>query len=212
MPFISQLLRRNRMEKLTSAETYAIIGKYLHINTSTPMKPNSPRAQKIFEKAYAENTDALFRFAYYRVSDREQALDIVGDAFVRFWETLSREEVKEPRAFLFKVTRNLIIDWYRKKKSIPVQDFGETAGPAENAEKFMDMFAGDLAGADVLSEARLVIEKIRTLEPIYRETLYFRFVEELSPKEISEITGEHTNLISVRVNRGLKLLKAALRI
>ena len=76
----------------------------------------------------------------------------------------------------------------------------------------MDMFAGNLAGADVLLEARLVIEKIRTLEPIYREALYFRFVEELSPKEISEITGEPTNLISVRVNRGLKLLKAALRI
>jgi RNA polymerase sigma-70 factor (ECF subfamily) len=174
------------------------------------MKPHLQKAQIIFEKAYAENTDALFRFAYYRVSDREQALDIVGDAFVRFWEVLAKEEVAEPRAFLFKITRNLIIDWYRKKKSIQVQDFGEAAG--EEAENFMDMFAGNLPGVDVLLEAKMIIEKIRTLDPIYREAVYFRYVEELSPKEISEITGEPTNLISVRINRGLKLLKAALRV
>lgn len=176
------------------------------------MKANLPQLQKIFEKAYGENSDALFRFAYYRVSDREQAMDIVGDAFVRFWESLSKEEVQEPRAFLFKVTRNLIIDWYRKKKSIAVPDFSEGAPEENGRENFMDMFAGDLPGAEVLSEAQMIIEKIRTLEPIYREALYLRYVEELNPKEIAAITGESTNLISVRVNRGLKLLKAALRV
>ncbi|MDP9249654.1 MAG: sigma-70 family RNA polymerase sigma factor [bacterium] len=176
------------------------------------MKAKLPQLEKIFEKTYSENADALFRFAYYRVSDRDQAMDIVGDAFVRLWEALGREEVKEPRALLFKVTRNLIIDWYRKKKSIAVQDFGEEAKEGGGQENFMDMFAGNLAGAESLSEAQMVIEKIRTLEPIYREALYLRYVEELSPKEISAITGESANLVSVRVNRGLKLLKAALRI
>jgi len=191
---------------------YVIIGKYLGINTSASMKANLPKPEKVFEKAYGENADALFRFAYYRVSDREQAMDIVEDAFVRFWETLAKEEVKESRAFLFKVTRHLIIDWYRKKKSVAIQDFGEGAVEEGEWENFMDMFAGNIAGAEILSEAQMVIEKIRTLEPIYREALYLRYVEELNPKEISEITGESTNLISVRVNRGLKLLKAALRI
>ena len=180
---------------------YVIIGKYLGINTSASMKANLPKPEKVFEKAYGENADALFRFAYYRVSDREQAM-----------ETLAKEEVKESRAFLFKVTRHLIIDWYRKKKSVAIQDFGEGAVEEGEWENFMDMFAGNIAGAEILSEAQMVIEKIRTLEPIYREALYLRYVEELNPKEISEITGESTNLISVRVNRGLKLLKAALRI
>lgn len=176
------------------------------------MKPSLKNSGEIFEKAYGEYADALFRFAYYRVSDREQAMDITEDAFVRFWEALSRGEVKEPRAFLFKVIRNLIIDWYRKKKSIPLQDFGQPKHEGEEGENFMDMFAGNIAGADILSEARIIIEKIQALEPIYREALYLRYVEELSPKEISEITGEDTNLISVRVNRGLKLLKAAFKI
>jgi RNA polymerase sigma-70 factor, ECF subfamily len=187
-------------------------GKYSNGSTSTPMKPHLKQAQKIFENSYAENTDALFRFVYYRVSDREQALDIVGDAFVRFWEALSKGEVREPRAFLFKVTRNLIIDWYRKKKSVPVQDFGEAAREEGVREIFMDMFASGMPSAEIDLEAKMVIDKIRSLDPIYREALYLRYVEELNPKEIAEITGESTNLISVRVNRGLKLLKAALRI
>jgi RNA polymerase sigma-70 factor (ECF subfamily) len=166
--------------------------------------------QKIFEKAYAENTDALFRFVLYRVSDKEQAVDIVEDTYVHFWQTLKKGEVKEPRALLYRIARNLVIDWYRKKKSVPMQMF-----PSENSEEgeiYMDMFAGDLVGVDQILEAKMAIEKIASLEPIYREAVYLRFVEELTPKEIAEILGISTNVISVRINRGINLLKTKLHI
>jgi RNA polymerase sigma-70 factor (ECF subfamily) len=167
--------------------------------------------KKIFEKAYAEHTDALFRFVLYRVSDKEQALDIIADTFLRFWQTLQKEKVDEPKALLYKIAKNLVIDWYKKKKSIPMQTFaGEKSG--EEEEIYMDMFKGDLIGVDLMLEAKMAIEKISSLEPIYREAVYLRFVEELSPKEIAEILGESTNVISVRINRGLHLLKSKLRI
>ena len=165
--------------------------------------------KRLFEKTYAENVDPLFRFTLYRVSDKEQAMDIVEDAYMRLWETLLREDVAEPRALLYRITRNLIIDWYKKKKSIPTQSF--SSGDDENGrEVYMDMFEGDVAGAEIMSEARIAIEKIKQLEPIYREVVYLRFVEELGPKEIAEIIGESANVISVRINRGLKILKSQL--
>jgi len=37
--------------------------------------------------------------------------------------------------------------------------------------------------------------------------IHYRFVQELSPKEIAEITGESQNVISVRIHRALKELK-----
>jgi RNA polymerase sigma-70 factor (ECF subfamily) len=166
--------------------------------------------QKIFEKAYAENTDGLFRFVLYRVSDKEQAMDIVADTYVRFWQTLLKEEVKEPRALLYRIARNLVIDWYKKKKSIPMQTFSE--GEKDRPEVYMDMFEGNIIGVDLLLEAEMVKKAIATLEPIYREAVYLRFVEELSPKEIAAILGESTNVISVRINRGVALLKAKLHI
>lgn len=170
----------------------------------------NPHLTKIFEKAYAENTDGLFRFVLYRVSDKEQAIDIVEDAYLRFWQTLQKEKVDQPRALLYQIARHLVIDWYRKKKSLPLQSFpGEGAN---NTEVYLDMFAGNIVGVDVALEAKMAIEKIMSLEPIYREAIYLRFVEELTPKEIAAILGESPNTISVRINRGLRLLKAKLHI
>ena len=166
--------------------------------------------QKIFERAYAENTDALFRFVLYRVSDKEQAIDIIEDAYLRFWETLRKEKVGKPRALLYKIARNLIIDWYKKKKSITIPTLVDEN--SENSQIYLDMFEGNLIGVDVVLEAKLAIEKIASLESIYREVVYLRYVEELTPKEIAEILGESTNVISVRINRGLRLLKSALHV
>ncbi|MFZ2150338.1 MAG: RNA polymerase sigma factor [Minisyncoccia bacterium] len=164
--------------------------------------------EKIFEKAYADNTDGLFRFVLYRVSDKEQAMDIVADTYLRFWQTLQKEKVDEPRALLYRIARHLVIDWYRKKKSLPLQSFpGENS---EDKELYLDMFDGNVVGVDVLLEAKMAKEKIASLEPIYREAIYLRFVEELTPKEIAVILGESANTISVRINRGLRILKSKL--
>ncbi|HEY4513099.1 MAG TPA: RNA polymerase sigma factor [Candidatus Paceibacterota bacterium] len=170
---------------------------------------NSP-LEKIFEKAYAEYIDALFRFVLYRVSNKEHAIDIVEDTYMRFWQTLQREEVGEPRALLYKIARNLVIDWYKKKKSIPVQTFPGEA--TEDPGIYMDMFEGNLLGVDVELEAKMAKDMIATLEPIYREAVYLRFVEELTPKEIADIIGESTNVVSVRINRGLRILKSKLHV
>ena len=167
--------------------------------------------EKIFQKSYTENTDGLFRFALYRVSDREKAIDIVEDAYLRFWQSLQKEKVDEPRALLYKITRNLVIDWYKKKKSVAVSTF-EGENYKDIGEVYMDMFAGNIVGPEVETEAKMVIEKIASLEPIYREAVYLRFVEELSPKEIAQIIGESPNTVSVRINRGIEQLKLKLHI
>jgi RNA polymerase sigma-70 factor (ECF subfamily) len=169
-----------------------------------------PEIEKTFENIYAENTDALFRFVLYRVSDKEQAVDIVEDSYVRFWQTLQKEEVNEPRALLYKIARNLVIDWYKKKKSIPLQSHpGETS---ENEGVYLDMFEGNIIGAEIALEAKMAKDVIASLEPIYREVIYLRFVEELTPREIAQIVGESTNVISVRIHRGLIQLKSKLHI
>ncbi len=42
-----------------------------------------------FEKIYEKESDAVFRFCLFRVSDREQALDITQETFLRLWQSLS---------------------------------------------------------------------------------------------------------------------------
>ena len=72
-----------------------------------------------FQKIYETESDAIFRFCLTRVSNRDQALDITQETFLRLWKTLNQDEkVLNNRAFLFTIAHRLIIDWYRKKKSL----------------------------------------------------------------------------------------------
>lgn len=157
-----------------------------------------------FEAIYEDESDAIFRFCLLRVSNREQALDITQETFLRLWQSLQQDkEILNNKAFLFTITRRLIIDYYRKKKSIPFKDMAyedEEAGydPADEIET--DKLINGVEG-------RYLLNKINELTQSYREPLYLRFVEDLSPPEIGEILGVSANVASVRINRGLEELR-----
>lgn len=74
--------------------------------------------EREFTQAYEEHADALFRHCYFRVSNRERALELTQEAFMKTWDSVAQgKEINNYRAFLFRVLNNLIIDEYRKKKS-----------------------------------------------------------------------------------------------
>ena len=86
---------------------------------------NSTKKEQEFKAIYEESSDMIFRFCVVRVSDREQALDIVQETYMRLWKTMQNgESVDNIKAFLFTVAHRLIIDWYRKKLKIPIELFG----------------------------------------------------------------------------------------
>lgn len=157
-----------------------------------------------FETLYADQSDALFRFCALRVSDRHQALDIVQETFLRLWQTLQQgKKVENGRAFLFTVAHRLIIDWYRKKKSMSL-------------DRIMNRTDGthyDIADESVIgkveigAEGRYLVEKLNELPESYRLAMYLRFVEELSPMEIGAVLGISANAASVRVRRGILELR-----
>ena len=52
---------------------------------------------------------------------------------------------------------------------------------------------------------------IKNLPETYSEILFMRYVEELGVSEIAAITGKSVNVISVRINRGIKRLKEIIK-
>ena len=56
-------------------------------------------------------------------------------------------------------------------------------------------------------EGRYLLSKINEISETNREPVYLRFVENLSPIEISGILDVSANVISVRINRGLEELR-----
>jgi RNA polymerase sigma-70 factor (ECF subfamily) len=158
-----------------------------------------------FEVIYENESDIIFRFCLVRVSNREQALDITQETFLRLWKSLLEgKEILNNKAFLFTVAHRLIIDWYRKKKSLSLDNImynekEDGYDPIDEKTTIDNILFG--------AEGRYLLDKINLLNSSYRHPVYLRFVEDLSPGEIGDILGISANAASVRINRGLIELK-----
>jgi len=164
-----------------------------------------------FREAFERHADELLRHASLRLSDRDRALELTQECFLKAFQYVMRgEEVREMRAFLFRTLRNLIIDEYRRSKSTSLDAMQEDdeGGMIESMiprdetsalEAAMDRFDGARA-----------ISRIGELPDLYREVLTLRYVEDLSISEIAETIDESENVVSVRLHRGLKKMRALL--
>lgn len=167
-------------------------------------------AQKVFQEAYEEHADVLFRHCYFRVSNRERALEITQDTFMKTWDAVVKgTEIQNYRAFLFRVLNNLIIDEYRKKKSTSLEALLEEE--TVNEGQFEDLRTGGLEEEveriDLSFKSEELEKALLQLPDTYRRVVVMRYIDELQPKEIADVLGESENVISVRIHRGIKKLR-----
>lgn len=154
-----------------------------------------------FLKAFDDYADALFRHCFFRVSDRDTAKDLVQDTFTRAWDHARDEkEVRDYRAFLYRIANNLITDFYRKKKAVSLEELGD--------KEKNTLFYDERGAREVEDDARRVLREIKKLPEEYQKVVTMRYVDELSPKEIAMILDESENAVSVRIHRGVEKLRA----
>ena len=159
-----------------------------------------------FLEAFEEYGDALFRHAFLRISDRERAVDVVHDTYTKVWSYVREgHQIESFRPFLYKVLNNLIIDEYRKKKEASLDALMEQEGVDEGS--FDDLSESNVDSLAATIDGKKAFELLDRLPDEYREVIVLRFIDELGPKEISELIEETENTVSVRIHRGLKMLR-----
>ena len=159
-----------------------------------------------FLAAFTEYNDALFRHATLRISDRDKAIDLVHDTFTKVWTYIrGGHDVENFRPFLYKVLNNLIIDEYRKQKEASLDALLERDGVDEGS--FPELSESSVEALAATIDGKQAMNLIATLPDVYREVLILRFVDGLGPREMSTLIEESENVISVRIHRGLKLLR-----
>lgn len=153
---------------------------------------------------YEEYADAIFRLCYAKTGSRDEAKDMAQEVFVRVWERLGKnsKEIENLRAFLFTVARNLIKDYYKKKKPVLERDLPEGAMEGIAVSEMQE----------TLSETRIALEALHALSDPYREALTMHLVEGLPIGEVARLLGERPNTISVRVKRGLEKVRQTLQL
>jgi RNA polymerase sigma-70 factor (ECF subfamily) len=171
-------------------------------NTTDSVEDHETR----FLKAFEEYNDALFRHAFMRISNREKAIDLVHDTYTKVWSYVrDGYNIEAFRPFLYKVLNNLIIDEYRKKKELSLDALLAQEGVDEGS--FEDLTESSVEQMAATIDGRKAFELLEELPDQYKEVILLRFVDQLGPNEISELIEESQNVISVRLHRGLKLLR-----
>jgi RNA polymerase sigma-70 factor (ECF subfamily) len=142
------------------------------------------------------------------VSDAE---DMAQEAFVKAWKSLARvDAARSFRTWLMRITRNVAIDWLRRRKTTPFTDLEDDEG--RNA--VADALADDADLPDVALDRKDAVAAVRAaiaaLPPQQREVLLLRHDGELSFAEIGEALGEPLNTVKSRYRRAVLELKKRL--
>lgn len=154
-----------------------------------------------FMEYYEKYSDDIFRFCMVKTSNRSQSLDITQDTFMKFWEYLIKgSDIDNERPLLYRIANNLIIDYYRKKKDILVEDFSEGSYNDylhdDQREKMENILDGEHA-----------ISLLHKLPDSIQEIITLRFIHGFSIKEIALTVEKEPKTVSVYLHRGLKKLR-----
>lgn len=135
-----------------------------------------------------------------KFTNHEKASEIVQESFLELMRVedpakLSGKEL----AWLFRVSRNRALDRIKKEKPMsqikPGQDFPfESDNPEESLDRDQQK-----------SQAT---QMLQSLTPVQKEVIRLKFQEDLSYKEIAEITGHSVNHVGVILHEAIKKLRA----
>lgn len=70
-----------------------------------------------FKSIFENHFDAVRNYIYYRCGDKELATDIAQDSFLKLWEKSDKFTMTNPKALLFKISSDIFISKYRRKKT-----------------------------------------------------------------------------------------------
>lgn len=149
----------------------------------------------------------IFGFIYSKISDRDISNDIFQDTFIKVIRTLKSEAYNEEGKFLpwvMRIAHNLIIDHFRRSKKMPM--FRET----EEFSIFSIMSDNSLTIENKIIQDQVEIDLrklINELPADQKEVLIMRMYQDLSFKEISELTGVSINTALGRMRYAIMNLR-----
>lgn len=149
----------------------------------------------------------IYGFIYSKISDRDISNDIFQDTFIKVIKTLKSNSYNEEGKFLpwvMRISHNLIIDHYRRTKKMPL--FRET----EDFSIFSVMTDDSISIENKLISDQIELDLKKLIEELpidQKEVLVMRMYQDMSFKEISEITGVSINTSLGRMRYALLNLR-----
>ena len=149
----------------------------------------------------------IYGFIYSKVTDRDIADDIFQDTFIKVIKTLKSNSYNEEGKFLpwvMRISHNLIVDHFRRNKKMPMyretEEFSIFSIMTDNSPNIENRIITEQVESDL---QRLIEE----LPDDQKEVLQMRIYQDLSFKEIADLTGVSINTALGRMRYALMNLR-----
>jgi RNA polymerase sigma-70 factor (ECF subfamily) len=153
---------------------------------------------------------ALFSWFVGMTANRADAEDLFQDLWIRVMRHAGRFNDVSFKAWIWRIARNLLIDFRRKKKP----DISLDAVESEDDQPLLDQLVSAEAGPAERSErsdlTRRVMRVVGTLPAVQREVLLLRVQADMPFSEIAELLGIPLNTALGRMHDATTKLKKAL--
>ncbi len=170
------------------------------------IRNTGPRKLSAVSAAFVANIDFLKRFLARFFSDRQDIEDVAQEAYLRAYVAEQKKEIEQPKAFLFRIARNLALTQLTRK-SKQITDYIEDSADSVVIE----------GGATVDSEVEaqqsfgLYCEAVAALPEKCRQVFLLRKVHGLPHKEIAERMSMSVSSVEKYLRRGVLETKAFVR-
>ncbi|GAP12110.1 RNA polymerase sigma factor, sigma-70 family [Bellilinea caldifistulae] len=152
--------------------------------------------ESLFETVWATYKSRLLDFIQKRVGDRMTSEDILQEVFLRIYSNLpSLKDATRLQGWIYQITRNAIVDYYRAKR--PSQPLPEwlVALPTEEEQSVEKELACCL------------LPMIDELPEKYREAILLAEIEGIAQSKIAQSQQISPSAVKSRVQRGRRMLK-----
>jgi len=158
--------------------------------------------KEAFDLLYRMYFTPVFRYVYFRVKSKEDAEDITQTVFLKVFKTILsfQDKDKSPLNYFFTVARNTVIDYWRKKKDILLDNPEDILWKAQDPESPQKM---------VLKKetANIVHKAIQNLTKEQQEVITLKFINEFSNGEIAKLLEKSEEAIRQLQCRGLRVIR-----
>lgn len=156
--------------------------------------------EKAFRELYQRCAGGLYRYAYYRTGNRQDAEDIVAQTFLRVWRGLpGYRNVGIPFShWLYRIASNVVTGRSPKREE-PVAEIGDIGdGGSRSATG---------SAADLVAEKLDLAAGLRALPDQQQQVLALRYVVDLPVAEVARIMQRSENAVKQLAFRALGNLK-----
>ncbi len=160
--------------------------------------------RKKFSKIYDQYIEKIYRFIFLKVNSEEIAQDLTSETFLRGWEIFKEknDEITNFQAFLYKIAKNLVTDYYREKGKARVvsAELTPIIDPRQNLEE----------KAIWNSELETIRLALANLKEDYQNVIIWYYLDDLPISQVAKLLGRTEEATRVLLHRALNTLRGSI--